>query len=78
MTEHYVQGKTAFLKMHKPIRQYPYLTENIETEVVIVGGGVTGSIVSYYLSKAGVKAVVLEKRRIAHGSSSISTSLLQY
>ena len=78
MTEHYVQGKPAFLKMHGPIRQYPYLTENIETEVVIVGGGVTGSIMSYYLSKAGVKAVVLEKRRIAHGSSSISTSLLQY
>ncbi len=78
MINHYVQGNPAFLKIHQPAKQYPYLAENIEADVLIVGGGVTGSIVSYYLSKAGIKTVILEKSRVAHASSSISTALLQY
>ena len=43
-----------------------------------MGGGVTGSIVGYYFSKNSIPAVILEKERIAHGSTSITTSLLQY
>ena len=43
-----------------------------------MGGGVTGSIVGYYFSKNNIPAVILEKERIAHGSTSITTSLLQY
>ena len=78
MIEHYVQGTPTFLKMHQHKKQYPYLIENLDTEVVVVGGGVTGAILSYYLTKNGIDTVVLEKKRIGHGSSCISTSLLQY
>ena len=74
----YVQGKPLFTYINKDKKQYPYLTENIETEVCIIGGGVTGAIASYYLSKNNIKTVLLEKKRIAHLSTSVTTSLLQY
>jgi len=58
----YVQGKPLFTYINKDKKQYPYLTENIETEVCIIGGGVTGAIASYYLSKNNIKIVLLEKK----------------
>ena len=73
-----VHGDPIFTKINKVKKQYEYLTEDIETDVVIVGGRVTGAILGYYFSKANIGAVILEKERIAHGSTSITTSLLQY
>ncbi|MGL4799346.1 MAG: NAD(P)/FAD-dependent oxidoreductase [Cellulosilyticaceae bacterium] len=78
MNLHYVQGEALFTRINHVPKQYPYLTENRETEVVVIGGGVTGAIVAYYMTEAGIPCVVLEKERIAHGSTSITTSLLQY
>ena len=74
----YVQGTPLFTYINKNKKQYSYLTDNIETDVCIIGGGVTGAIVSYYFSKNNIKTVVLEKKRIAHLSTSVTTSLLQY
>lgn len=73
-----VHGTPMFTKNSKIKKQYEYLTEDLDTEVIIVGGGVTGSIVGYYFSKANILAVILEKERVAHCSTSITTSLLQY
>lgn len=78
MNIQYVQGKPLFTYINKNKKQYPYLTENIETDICIIGGGVTGAIASYYLSKNNIKSVILEKKRIAHLSTSVTTSLLQY
>ena len=74
----YVQGTPIFTDINKNIKQYPYLTESIETDVCIIGGGVTGALTSYYLSKENINCVLLEKRRIAHLSTSVTISLLQY
>jgi len=57
---------------------YPKLQENISTEVVIMGGGISGALVSYYLTAAGVANVVVDGRSIGLGSTCASTSLLQY
>lgn len=78
MEVNFVQGIPFFTNINKVEKQYNYLTEDIETDVIIVGGGVTGSILGYYFSKEGINSVILEKERIAHGSTSITTSLLQY
>lgn len=78
MDLHYTQGKAIFTNINKVQKQYPYLVEDIDTDVVVIGGGVTGAIVSYYMSTAGINCTLLEKTRIAHGSTSITTSLLQY
>ena len=78
MDLHYIQGEALFAKNNKVPRQYPYLTEDIETEVAIIGGGITGVIVSYYLTKADISCVVIEQSRVGLGSTCASTALLQY
>ena len=57
---------------------YPKLTSPIETEVVIVGGGISGALCAYYLNEAGIDCVVVDKRTIGLGSTAASTSLIQY
>ena len=74
----YVKGKPIFTNVNSKINQYSYLIEDIETDVLVIGGGVTGSICTYYLSKNGINTTVIEKGRIAHLSTSVTTSLLQY
>jgi glycine oxidase len=49
---------------------------NQETDVVIIGGGVTGCSIAYQLSKAGVQVVVLERAEIAAEASSAAAGLL--
>lgn len=62
--QEYVKGKPIFTNINDVNNQYPYLTEDLEIDVVIVGGGVTGSICSYYMSKNNIKSVIIEKGRI--------------
>ena len=78
MNLQYVQGKPLFTNTDKVPKQYAYLTENIQTDVIIVGGGVTGSILGYYFSKHNINSVILEKSRIGCCSTGVTTSLLQY
>jgi glycine/D-amino acid oxidase-like deaminating enzyme len=57
---------------------YPCLKHDISCDVAIVGGGISGALAAHHLAEAGVDTVVLEKRDIGYGSTSASTSLLQY
>jgi len=47
-----------------------------KAEVVVIGGGVIGSSITYYLAKKGVKVVLLEKNGIASGTSSSCEGLV--
>ncbi|MDG4951369.1 FAD-binding oxidoreductase [Weeksellaceae bacterium KMM 9724] len=57
---------------------YSSLKKDRKTQVVILGGGITGAIQAYFLAKAGIDFILLEKRSIGLGSTSASTALLQY
>ncbi|WP_432411325.1 NAD(P)/FAD-dependent oxidoreductase [Rasiella sp. SM2506] len=57
---------------------YPSLQEDLETEVVILGGGITGALIAYQLLQENYKVVLLEKRDVFNGSSAASTAMLQY
>lgn len=61
MNLQFVKGKPIFARINKVENKYEYLTEDIDTDVIIVGGGVTGSILGYYLSKNNINCVILEK-----------------
>ncbi|MEO6231625.1 MAG: FAD-dependent oxidoreductase [Ferruginibacter sp.] len=60
------------------LHSYPSLKKNINTEVVVVGGGITGALVAHALMSKDYKVVLLDKRDIGQGSSSATTSMLQY
>lgn len=53
---------------------YPSLNENISTDVVIVGGGMTGIVTAYMLLKEGLEVVILEADKIVQGTSAHTTA----
>jgi glycine/D-amino acid oxidase-like deaminating enzyme len=57
---------------------FPKLAEDIETEVLIIGAGISGALVRYHLLKAGINCAIVDARTIGLGSTCASTSLLQY
>ena len=67
-----------WLLHHGLINNFPSLNENITTEAVVMGAGISGALTAYYLHHAGVKVVVVDRRHAGTGSTAASTSLLQY
>ncbi|WP_339260026.1 FAD-dependent oxidoreductase [Paenibacillus sp. FSL R5-0713] len=57
---------------------YSALQEDISCDCLIIGGGMGGALTSKLLTEQGINTVVIDKRDIAHGSSSANTGLLQY
>ena len=52
---------------------YEELKENIDSDVCIIGGGLTGITTAYYLSKNNKKVILLEKNKIGEGTSGYTT-----
>jgi glycine/D-amino acid oxidase-like deaminating enzyme/nitrite reductase/ring-hydroxylating ferredoxin subunit len=61
----------------KPI-QYETLKKNIETDVLVVGGGISGLTTAYCLSRSGRKVVLVEDGFIGSGESGRTTAHITY
>lgn len=57
---------------------FPSLREDIKTDILIVGGGVTGALMAHKCMEEGYSTVLIDRREIANGSTSATTSMLQY
>ena len=66
--------KSYWIDSEKEKEKYKELKEDIETDICIIGGGITGVSVSYYLNKYKIKNVILEKDRICSRTSGYSTA----
>ena len=55
---------------------YRRIEENMEVEVCIIGGGITGAVTAYLLQKNGINVMVLEKDKICMGVTANSTAKL--
>ena len=55
---------------------YPPLSKNFETEIVVVGGGITGVSTAYHLQKAGFKVILAEAHHIGSGVTGKTTAHL--
>ncbi len=60
------------------IHFYPSLREDIKTEILIVGGGITGALMAHQCMEDGYRTTLIDRREIANGSTSATTSMLQY
>ena len=60
------------------IHSYPSLQNEEKCDVLIVGGGITGSLIAHQCIKDGYDTILVDKREIGNGSSSATTSMLQY
>lgn len=54
--------------------KFKSLSNNIETDVCIIGAGIFGMTCGYYLSKAGLKVTIVEKDEIGHKTTGHTTA----
>ena len=71
-------GYPYSLIKHGLLFNYPQLNKNLETDVLVVGGGISGALVAWHLIKRGIGCVLADSRTIGLGSTCASTGLLQY
>lgn len=71
-----VDGNLYFKKISKNVMQYNYLNENINTDVLIVGAGVSGAITAFYMAEEGYNVTIVDKNIIGFGSTSANVGIL--
>ena len=71
-------GETYWDKTKHEEDSFPKLNSDIKTKILIIGGGMSGSLAAYVLSKSNHDVTLIEKNKVANGSSSANTGLLQY
>ncbi|NWG23796.1 MAG: FAD-binding oxidoreductase [Pseudorhodoplanes sp.] len=71
-------GRTIWQRMRTPRVPHRRLTRNIDTDVLIIGAGITGAMIADALAGAGLSTVVVDKRRPLKGATSASTALVLY
>lgn len=71
-------GITVWETRSVPTLRANPLFENIATDVLVVGAGVTGALVAEALTGAGFSVAILDRRGPAMGSTAASTSLLLF
>lgn len=73
-----ISGNPYYLLINSSPQRYQQLERSISTDILILGGGISGALSAYFLSRHDIACTVLDKRRIGQGSTCTSTSLLQY
>jgi glycine/D-amino acid oxidase-like deaminating enzyme len=56
--------------------RFPALTRQLEVDVAVIGGGITGAALAWRFADAGVRVALVEAARIGRGSTAASTALL--
>ncbi|GGQ13292.1 glycine/D-amino acid oxidase-like deaminating enzyme/nitrite reductase/ring-hydroxylating ferredoxin subunit [Actinomadura coerulea] len=56
--------------------EYPTLTEDVDVDVAVIGGGIAGISTAWELTRAGRPAIVLEADRIVSGVTGFTTGRL--
>lgn len=71
-------GHPLWLLRNGLLFDYPRLDRSLNTDVIILGGGISGALMAHTLTERGISAVVIDARSIGVGSTCASTGLLQY
>ena len=58
-----------WINKQKQQLQFPQVTKELDTNIVIIGGGLCGLSSAYYLSRAKEDIIVLEAEEIGRGAS---------
>jgi glycine/D-amino acid oxidase-like deaminating enzyme len=56
--------------------RYPKVAADLDVDVAIVGGGITGAAVAWLFARDGVRVALLEAASVGRGSTAASTALL--
>ena len=75
---HLFEQHPYWLMKNGIISAFPSLDEDITTDVAVMGAGISGALVAYYLRNSGMSVTVLDRRHAGMGSTAASTAFLQY
>lgn len=64
--------KSLWQEQHLPA--FPRLEGDVRTDVLIIGGGITGILTAYRLQKSGVPCILVEKGRLCGGNTGHTTA----
>ena len=53
--------------------EFPTLKGDIKTDVLIIGGGITGILTAFFLNQKGIDCVLVEKEKICGGTTKNTT-----
>ena len=63
-----------WINSEKNKEKYNKVEKNIETDICIIGGGITGISTAYYLTKENLKVTVLDMGKIGFQTTGNSTA----
>lgn len=67
-------GTTSYWLSSIDQKEYPTLSDNLEIDIGIVGGGITGITTAYLLSKQGYKVCLIDAKRLFSGTTGNTTA----
>jgi len=71
-------GRSVWEQRRAPPVPHKPLKRDIETDVLVIGAGITGAMAADALRDSGLRVAVVDRRGPAKGSSAASTALVQY
>lgn len=60
------------------IPEFPQLKKDIKTDVLIIGGGITGILTAYFLQQNGINYILVEKEKICSGITQNTTAKITF
>src|SRR5690625_3469462 len=76
MEDKFPEKQTSYWIDTNELLNYPHLQENIEVDVAVAGGGITGITTAYLLASKGFTVALLEARELASGTTGNTTAKL--
>ncbi len=70
-------NKSIWLKNIKE-KTLPKLDKDIKTDILIIGGGITGLSCAYFLKDSNLNITLVDMNKIAHGGTSKTTGKINY
>jgi glycine/D-amino acid oxidase-like deaminating enzyme/nitrite reductase/ring-hydroxylating ferredoxin subunit len=75
MTDHPPDEHASLWTHTEPVTdRFPALTEDLSVDVAVIGAGITGLTTAYLLQQQGARVVVLERDRVASGTTGYTTA----
>lgn len=66
--------QNSIWNLHNKLPSFPTLNKNEQTEVLIVGGGITGLLTAYELINIGLKVMVIDASTLCSGTTGRTTA----
>lgn len=71
-------GRPVWIINQPKTARHKKLSRDIRSEVLVIGGGVSGALLAHRLTKLGMEVIVIDRREIGMGSTMASTAILSY